>query len=601
MNAGRFRNSFSAILLLSALVHPARNTLAQLIEPPVVTILATDHHAAEAELDAGIFTVSRTGGTEAALLVFYHLSGTARNGVDYQELPRTVMIPVGAESAAITITPINDSLAEGTETVVATLAPSPTLSPIEPYRVGFPNSDVILLADNDRPATNRPPQVVIVTPVEGARFIAPTNILLGANAEDDSGVKSVEFFAGDRLIAQASGPLRTPFGTWLAHWTNPPPGHYTLSAKATDNLGAVGWSAPIHITVAPVEGSSIVLLAKGSAWKYLDNGSDQGTGWREPGFDDAAWKSGPAQLGFGDGDEATVLQAGTEDRRFVTYYFRRAFEVAKLDGISALNLRLLRDDGAVVYLNGTEVFRSNMPDGPITSETPALQAVGPDAERVFHSARLNPALLVAGRNLLAVEVHQVLPSSSDVSFDAELVAGSSVALPVVNIEAADAEGAEINPLLDIPSNPAVFKVTRTGETNKALRVFYRLSGTARNGVDYLELPGVVTIPEGAAAAEIVVQPIDDELVEGTESVVATLVPLFLTDPPAGADPYVVGHNARAEARIRDDDQPPPNALPSVRIVQPESGASFNAPASINIVAEVRDPDGWVGLVEFFAN
>ena len=172
---------------------------------------------------------------------------------------------------------------------------------------------------------------------------------------------------------------------------------------------------------------------------------------------------------------------------------------------------------------------------------------------------------------------------------------------IVNIEATDAEAAEISPLLGVPPNPAVFKITRTGETSRALRVYYRLTGTAKNGVDYQELPGSVTIPEGAASAEIVVQPIDDALVEGKESVVATLVPLFLIDPAAGSDPYAVGLNAHAEAHILDNDEPPPNALPAVRIAQPAGGSTFPAPATIKIVAEVRDPDGWVGVVEFFAN
>src|SRR5205823_6346533 len=86
-----------------------------------------------------------------------------------------------------------------------------------------------------------------------------------------------------------------------------------------------------------------------------------------------------------------------------------------------------------------------------------------------------------------------------------------------------------------------------------------------------------------------------------ESVVATLVPLFLIDPAAGSDPYAVGLNAHAEAHILDNDEPPPNALPAVKIAQPVGGSTFPAPATISIVAEVRDPDGWVGLVEFFVN
>jgi hypothetical protein len=357
----------------------------------------------------------------------------------------------------------------------------------------------------------------------------------------------------------------------------------------------------VHIVVRSPGEIPIVLVPRGATWKYLDNGSDQGIAWREPGFNDTEWKSGPAQLGFGDGDEATVLRRGEGDVGFITYYFRRAFEVSGVEGISALTVRLLRDDGAVVYLNGHEVFRSNMPDGTIQFSTLAASNVGGDAEDIFYAASIDPHLLVNGRNVLAVEVHQASVLSTDVSFDIELIASNDRNLPVVNIEATDAEAAEISPLLAVPPNPAVFRVTRSGETTRALKVYYRLTGTARNGLDYNELPGIVTIPEGATATEIVVQPIDDSLIEDTESVVATLVPLFLIDPPAGTDPYIVGSHASAEAHIRDNDAPPPNTLPLIKIVRPENGAGFSAPATILIEAEVRDPDGWVGLVEFFAN
>src|SRR6185436_14772513 len=65
------------------------------------------------------------------------------------------------------------------------------------------------------------------------------------------------------------------------------------------------------------------LVSPGAVWKYLDDGSDQGTAWRNPGFNDLAWLSGPAQLGFGEGDEATTNTAG-----FTTYYYLRTFNVA---------------------------------------------------------------------------------------------------------------------------------------------------------------------------------------------------------------------------------------------------------------------------------
>jgi len=139
-------------------------------------------------------------------------------------------------------------------------------------------------------------------------------------------------------------------------------------------------------------------------------------------FVGAFWSSGPAPLGYGDGDEATVISFGPDaNNKYITTYFRRSFSVTNASTYTNLTLRLLRDDGAVVYLNGVEVFRSNMPAGPITFTTLASTDVSGAAENTFVTASLNPALLVNGTNVLAVEVHQSAPNSDDLSFDLELV------------------------------------------------------------------------------------------------------------------------------------------------------------------------------------
>ena len=163
------------------------------------------------------------------------------------------------------------------------------------------------------------------------------------------------------------------------------------------------------------------LVALGANWSYLDDGSDQGTAWRDPLFDDSGWASGAAELGYGDGDEATVVSFGPDPvNKHVTTYFRQVFNVVDSASISALALRLVRDDGAVVYLNGSEVLRSNMPPGPITAASPAASTVGGVDESNFNSSCIDPALLVDGSNVLAVEVHQANIASSDISFNLEL-------------------------------------------------------------------------------------------------------------------------------------------------------------------------------------
>jgi hypothetical protein len=179
----------------------------------------------------------------------------------------------------------------------------------------------------------------------------------------------------------------------------------------------------------PLFAQSASLISTGSTWRYLDNGSNQGTAWRSPGFNDSSWASGPAQLGYGDGDEATFVSYGANSAaKYITTYFRRTFSVTNPAAFASLQLRVLRDDGAIVYVNGSEVFRTNMPAGTVGHTTRAATAVGGTAEAAFVSVALSPALLVAGSNVIAVEVHQSEPASSDLSFDLELLGSTSVSL-----------------------------------------------------------------------------------------------------------------------------------------------------------------------------
>jgi len=166
------------------------------------------------------------------------------------------------------------------------------------------------------------------------------------------------------------------------------------------------------------------LITAGSSWRYLDNGTDPGATWTSGPFNDATWKTGDAELGYGDGDEVTVIAIGgpgsNANNRAITSYFRRSFNVANAAAVTDVTLRLKRDDGAVVYVNGVEVVRSNMPSGPITTSTLASSVVAGADESTFYEFTVPASVLVTGTNVIAVEVHQVSASSSDVSFDLSL-------------------------------------------------------------------------------------------------------------------------------------------------------------------------------------
>jgi hypothetical protein len=155
------------------------------------------------------------------------------------------------------------------------------------------------------------------------------------------------------------------------------------------------------------------MIDDGEQWRYDDSGTDLGTDWRTVGFDDSQWSNGAAPLGFGQGDEGTVMTSGR-----VTYYARKTFQFTGAQPDS-LDLRLKADDGAVVYLNGVEVLRDNMPDGPIGASTPAVTwRAGADEGFFRHS--ISSAPLVDGENVLAVEVHNVWSGSNDLTVDVRL-------------------------------------------------------------------------------------------------------------------------------------------------------------------------------------
>jgi hypothetical protein len=153
-----------------------------------------------------------------------------------------------------------------------------------------------------------------------------------------------------------------------------------------------------------------LLPVQSGGWRYLAGSSLSGTNWSTLGYSEAGWETnGVAPLGYGNGgDDVTVIPAGPSTNRWVTAYFRRPFVVGSLAQQSHIDFLLRRDDGAVVYVNGAEVFRSNLPDGPINSLTEPLAAVGPDTEQNYNVTRVNlqSLNLVAGTNQVAVEVHQ---------------------------------------------------------------------------------------------------------------------------------------------------------------------------------------------------
>lgn len=171
----------------------------------------------------------------------------------------------------------------------------------------------------------------------------------------------------------------------------------------------------------------IGLLTITNTWRYEASGADLGTAWRATGFDDSSWQSGPALLHNENNPSVpfrNTLLPFTSPQQ-TTFYFRTTFlSDTNLDGFGLRALAFI-DDGAVLYLNGSELTRVRMPAGEILYSTLASGSP-PDGDAVLETHVLPASGVVPGVNVLAVEVHQQLPTSSDIVWGMALDATRSV-------------------------------------------------------------------------------------------------------------------------------------------------------------------------------
>ncbi len=179
-------------------------------------------------------------------------------------------------------------------------------------------------------------------------------------------------------------------------------------------------SAPTLYGAAEIE-----LLPADAEWSYLDEGAAP-SDWTKPEFDDEAWNVGQGPLGFGDQRVATTLRRGG-----TKYVARTRFRVnpEALSAGTKILAKFLRDDGLVLYLNGEEFLRSNMPEGPLLERTDvrSLSTISGLLEQETHEHVLDAARLREGENVLAAAIYQANPASSDLLLRLELSASPGLA------------------------------------------------------------------------------------------------------------------------------------------------------------------------------
>jgi Bacterial Ig domain len=535
MKTFRWKSGGGQVLLLSvSIIMCGPKIFAQTTDTnslvPTVTLVATDPIASQGG-DPGAFTVFRHGNTNLTLNVFYQIGGTASNGVDYAQLGNWVVIPAGAPSGSITITPINPNQTN-TVRVVLHLAPSPLMTPIN-FAIDSPDTAAVYIEGMG--VTNLPPWVNIVRPANGTVFYTPTNIQILASVGDlDGYVAGVEFFAGTNDLGNASVAILDPPGidgvvgpVAFLTWSNAPPGSYALTAVATDAFRASTTSDPVDIIVkqgppptnvppvvrivSPANGSVFLAPIDIPLFAYARDGD---------GFvASVEFFAGTNSLGFGQPLSGFVAvnpsSPGPVPPVYPTNLFYLVWSNASI-GTDSLTAEATDNDGASTVSDPVIVTILPSPPPP-TNHPPIVSIVATDP------------VAVEGTNCW---VWRGVTNSSPTW--------------------AEWSASSCRFFTNCGPKTATFAVRRWGSTNGDLTVPYVIGGSASNGVDYAALPGYATIPAGARRTLITIVPIDDGPPDVNKTVLLKLTPSTSLPPD-----YLLGFPRHAAAVIIDSDGPRP--------------------------------------------
>lgn len=272
------------------------------------------------------------------------------------------------------------------------------------------------------PNTFTKPTIVFTSPEKDAAIEAgvPVTLSTTATAAPGKSIARVEFYENGKKVGEAT---TAPFALTLTGLSEDP---HSFTARAIDSAGIFTDSAVLTFAVGvPTDQITLLKIDENTRWRYDRSGQDLGTDWRQPGFNDSAWPSGPALIA--DETTTTVEPIRTAISRFndegtyvKTFYFRTHFNFpATVRSGVKLKLRHVVDDGVVFYLNGVEVHRFGIATDAVVDAT--TDAAG--HENIYEGPFDLPLQhLVKGDNVLTAEVHQSGGSSSDMVFGAELIA-----------------------------------------------------------------------------------------------------------------------------------------------------------------------------------
>ncbi|TAK98470.1 MAG: hypothetical protein EPO07_12005, partial [Verrucomicrobia bacterium] len=570
----------------------ASSATATIVDDDLLTVTITPTGANMAEpFSSGRFTVKRDGDQSGALVVYYSTSGSASNGVDYVSPGGSVTIPAGATSADIVITPIDDALLEGDESVTLTLANNPA------YDIGTPGSATLLIRDNEKVSVN-----ILAADANasepgldfGAFTISRGGVVNGALtvylAISGTAASGIDYVPLDNPVVIPDGASSINLDVIPFDDLHIEPVEDVRVTILPDTNYNVGPSSQARVTIQDDDGNSVPAVgftlaasrglesdapAISVALSYTSSVPIT-VNYRVIGGTASAadYTLTPGPMTFAPGELAKPLPLtivndtsveADETIRIALYDPVNATH----DGIKIHTYTIIDDDSASVSVTATANavetaavpgnFRFTRGGSTNASLLVNFQITGTAAAPGDYAPLGTSVIIPAGATFVDLPVVPVNDASVELDQTVHLTlisapGGKIIAPNSATVTISDDDPNAL-PLVTITSTNAPYAVegggsgafvfTRTGSTTGALTIDLTVSGTATGGSDYSSLPGSVTIPIGQSSLTLPVSPVDDAAIEGEETVVAALTV---------RDTYRVGFPAAATVIIQDNDQ-----------------------------------------------
>jgi regulation of enolase protein 1 (concanavalin A-like superfamily) len=450
--------------------------------PPVITVEATDTVCSEQGPAPGVFTLTRTGDTASALTVSYSLGGKATNGGDYSAPGRSITFTANRSTANVTITPIDDSSYEPPETVEFAISQGPA------YEVGSSGSASLTITDNDKPTVS-----VFADPASVNEGDASASFVFARSGATSLGGLTVNYSVSGTATGGADYPLISG----------------TITIPAGQSSATVDVTPRQDVVIEPLETVVVTLTAHAA---YII----------------AASPDNSATMAISDDTEQPMVTVAATDNE--------AGEPAQGRGNGTFTITragsTARAHTANLIIGGTATPGSDYTPLPTSVTIPAGQSTVTVPVTVLDDAEAEPDETVT------------LTLQAGAGF--AVGAASSATVNIYDDEPAQVRAETGDSLCAEAAAPdtGTFILRRLGLRNSAIAVGYAMSGAATNGTDYTTLNGTATIAANSGFTTLAVTPINDALVEGTETAVLTV--------SAGTG-YTVAVPSSAGLDIRDDE------------------------------------------------